>query len=111
MPSDAMRVWRDELAYAIKLADWAAGEGFCEIEGLQDPDEWCYQMWQELGPPNGDGYTADALAAAVIERAIAEAVEQERARIVEWMRTDAPVPAEIIADAIERGEHKERADG
>lgn len=50
-------------------------------------------------------------AAAVIERAIAEAVEQERARIVARMRTDAPVPAEIIADAIERGEHKERADG
>lgn len=82
MPSDAAKkVWRDELAYAIKLVDWAAGEGFVRIEGLEDPEEWCFRMWLGLGPPNGDGYTADALAAAVIDRAIADAVEQERARI------------------------------
>lgn len=80
MPSDAMRVWRDELAYAVKLADWAAGQGFVQIDDLEDPEEWCFRMWQELGPPNGDGYTANALAAAVIERAIADAVEQERAK-------------------------------
>ena len=61
-------------------------------------------------------------AAAVIERAIADAVEQERARIVEWLlvKADAapgewgPIVASVIescASAIDRGDHKERADG
>jgi len=54
-------------------------------------------------------------AAAVIERAIADAVEQERARIVEWLRggyatlgmtTDAHT-GEELANMIECGDHKD----
>lgn len=56
----------NDMRYLVRLADWAAGQGFCHIDGLEDPDEWCSRKWNELGQPNGDGYSADALAAVVI---------------------------------------------
>jgi hypothetical protein len=52
----------DDLLYLVRLADWAAGQGFCQIEGIEDPEEWCFRKWQEVGPPSGDGYTPEALA-------------------------------------------------
>lgn len=84
MPSDAMRVWREALD-----AWWPTGI-----------------VMDEKHPQ----------AAAVIERAIADAVEQERALIVEWLREHGLTGTvtridHYIADAIERGDHKERADG
>jgi len=54
-----------DFLYLVKLADWCAGEGFCQIEGMEDPDEWCFRKWSELGPPDGNGYSAEALAAAL----------------------------------------------
>ena len=55
-----------DLEYLVRLADWAAGQGFCWIEGLEDPDEWCYRRWNELRPDsNGDDYSAEALLAAI----------------------------------------------
>jgi hypothetical protein len=54
-----VEVKRDDVAYLVKLADWAAGQGFCGIEGIEDPDEWCYRHWDDTRP---DGYSAEALA-------------------------------------------------
>jgi hypothetical protein len=54
-----------DLLYLVRLADWAAGQGFCQIDGIEDPEEWCFRKWSELGPPNGDGYSAEALATAL----------------------------------------------
>jgi hypothetical protein len=59
---------RDDLLYLVRLADWMAGQGFCQIDGVEDPEEWCFRKWSELGPPNGDGYSADALAQAIEAR-------------------------------------------
>lgn len=56
---------RDVLLYLVRLADWAAGQGFCHIDGLEDPDEWCCQMWERFGPADGEGYSAEALAQAI----------------------------------------------
>lgn len=87
MPSDAMRVWRE--------AAWAARE-----EGEGDEDKRAL------------------LAAAVIERAIADAVAEREALIVQWLRKqDEPNERWLLqnshyyADAIERGDYKERQDG
>ena len=77
---------QDDLRYLVKLADWMAGQGFCQIEGLEDPDEWCLRKWQELCPePNGDGYTPDALADAVVKQITARLRREAR----EAMREDA----------------------
>lgn len=57
---------REDFLYLVKLADWCAGQGFCQIEGIEDPEEWCYRKWSELGPENGDGYSAEALASAIL---------------------------------------------
>lgn len=54
-----------DLLYLVKLADWAAGEGFCQIEGIESPEEWCFRKWGELGPADGNGYSAEALATAL----------------------------------------------
>ena len=54
------------ITYLARLADWAAGEGFCQIEGIEDPEEWVCDMWGQLGPENGDGYSADALGSAIL---------------------------------------------
>lgn len=59
--------WADDVRYLAKLADWAAGEGFCQLENMDDPDEFCFAKWDQLKPEsNGNGYSADALAAALI---------------------------------------------
>lgn len=58
---------RDYIRYLAKLADWMAGQGFCQIDGLDDPEEWCFGLWSKHGPENGDGYSSDALADKVIE--------------------------------------------
>lgn len=76
------------------------------------PSDAAMKVWREAHkalywlPKGAQGEQA---AAAVIERAIAEAVEQERAQIVAWLRADAWSEGGIYADAIERGEYKERA--
>jgi hypothetical protein len=56
-----------DLIYLVRLADWAAGQGFCQIEGIEDPEEWIFQRWGNLGPRDGDGYSAEALAAAIAQ--------------------------------------------
>ena len=57
------KVARAEIEYLVKLADWAAGEGFCQLpNGMEEPEEWCFRQWSVLSPENGDGYSADALA-------------------------------------------------
>ena len=79
--------WADDARYLAKLADWAAGEGFCQIKDMDDPDEWCFAKWNELKPEsNGDDYSADALAVALIASIQAAFAERE-ARLVgalEW---------------------------
>jgi len=66
--TDHTRAMLEEaVTYLARLADWAAGEGFCQIKGLEDSDEWCFRMWNELRPDsNGDDYSADNLAAALL---------------------------------------------
>jgi len=77
--------WALDVQYLAKLADWASGEGFCQIEGLADPDEWCFAKWDQLKPEsNGDDYSADALAAALVASilsAVREAMGQNDALI------------------------------
>ena len=79
--------WADDVRYLAKLADWAAGEGFCQLENMDDPDEWCFAKWDQLKPEsNGNDYSADALAAALIASIQAAFAERE-ARLVgalEW---------------------------
>lgn len=77
--------WADDARYLAKLADWAAGQGFCQIEGLMDPDEWCALKWDALNPDangTGYGYSADALAAALVA-SIQAAFAEQNARLVE----------------------------
>lgn len=63
----------ERITYLVNLADWCAGQGLCQIEGLQDPDEWCCDLWNELRPgSNGGDYSAEALAAALICELITE---------------------------------------
>lgn len=72
--------WADDVRYLAKLADWAASQGFCQIEGLTDPDEWCALKWDALNPDangTGYGYSADALAAALIASIQAAFAERE----------------------------------
>lgn len=87
--TDAMRVWEE-----------AFGAGFIDGQATTDPDA----------------------AAAVIERALAEAVAEREALIVKWLREQVTCGcgrSDCIADnyplgyaeQIERGDHKERADG
>ncbi len=63
---------REAMTYLVRLADWAAGQGFCQIEGLpKDPDEWCFDMWSQLRPDSdGSDYSADALADALATAAL-----------------------------------------
>jgi len=59
--------WAEDVRYLAKLADWAAGQGFCQIDELDDPDEWCFTKWYELLPDSdGSDYSAEALATAII---------------------------------------------
>lgn len=68
--ADIVQVKREDFAYLVKLADWAAGQGFCHIEGIQDPDEWCYNRWDDTRP---DGYSAEALAEHLTQSTTQEA--------------------------------------
>lgn len=54
------------MGYLVKLADWAAGEGFCQIEGIADPDQWLTEMWATIGVL-GEEYTPEALIAAILQ--------------------------------------------
>jgi len=59
--------WAKDVRYLAKLADWAVGQGFCQIDELDDPDEWCFTKWDELLPDSdGSDYSAEALATAII---------------------------------------------
>lgn len=59
--------WAVDVEYLAKLADWAAGQGLCQIDGLPDPDEWCYDKWNVMFPKScGDDYSAQALADGLI---------------------------------------------
>jgi len=70
--------WAVDVRYLAKLADWAAGEGFCQLKDMDDPDEWCFAKWNELKPEsNGDDYSADALAVALIASIQAAFAERE----------------------------------
>lgn len=64
--NQALKGIEADIRYLVSLADWAAGQGLCQIDGIEDPEEWCYRKWGELGPGNGDGYSAEALASAVL---------------------------------------------
>jgi len=70
--------WADDVRYLAKLVDWAAGEGFCQLKDMDDPEEWCFDKWNELKPDsNGDDYSADALAAALVASIQAAFAERE----------------------------------
>ena len=59
----------NDLRYLAKLADWAAGQGFCHIDGLdEDPDVFVAGLWDRLGE-SSDDYSADNLAEAVADTA------------------------------------------
>jgi len=69
----------DPIRYLVNLADWAAGEGYCQIAGCTpDPDEWICDQWEKFNPDsNADGYSADALADKLIaarDRAVVDAI-------------------------------------
>lgn len=65
MPDEIVEVTQEDLLYLVKLADWCAGQGFCGIDDLKDPDEWCYDKWRALGPEDSSGYSVEALAGAL----------------------------------------------
>ena len=76
-----------DLLYLTKLADWCGGQGFCQIEGLTDPDEWCFEKWDELRPDsNGDDYSAEALAQSIHARHRHQARAEVVGEIVAWLR-------------------------
>jgi hypothetical protein len=52
------------IGYLVKLADWAAGQGFCQIDGIQDLDEWIAEQWDALSGRSPD-YSPEALTAAI----------------------------------------------
>lgn len=85
--------WTEDVRYLAKLADWAAGEGFCQLKDMDDPDEWCFAKWNELKPDsNGDDYSADALAAALIV-SVQAAFAEKNARLVDLLdRAAAIIP-------------------
>ena len=56
-----IEVTQEDWLYLVRLADWAAGQGICQIEGLEDPEEWCYRKWEGAS----EDYSADALAEAL----------------------------------------------
>jgi len=63
---DTATILSADLLYLVRLADWCAGQGFCELPGLKDPDEWCYDKWDELFPAHIDiEYSAEQLAEAL----------------------------------------------
>jgi hypothetical protein len=91
-----------DLLYLVRLADWAAGQGFCQIDGIEDPEEWCFRKWSELGPPNGDGYSAEALATAL--RQPSSVVVERVARAMfpsAWQRKDNGGTGYLIESEIE----------
>lgn len=59
---------KEDFRYLGLLLDWCAGQGFCQIDGLQDPDEFAYELGQRLGIQAED-YSADALADAIANEA------------------------------------------
>lgn len=80
--------WAVDVEYLAKLADWAAGQGFCEIDGLEDPDEWCALKWDALVPEangTGYGYSAQALAGGLIA-SIQRAFEERERELREALR-------------------------
>lgn len=68
--ADRVEICADDLLYLVRLADWAAGQGFCQIDGIEDPEEWCFRKWSEHGSDGGThvDYSADALAVALRAR-------------------------------------------
>ena len=79
-----------DLLYLTKLADWCGGQGFCQIEGLTDPDEWCFEKWDELRPDsNGDDYSAEALAQSIHARHRHQVRAEVVGEIVAWMKDKA----------------------
>ncbi len=83
MPDEIVEVAQEDLLYLVKLADWCAGQGFCGIDDLKDPDEWCYDKWRALGTEDGSGYSAEALAGALAATADLKA---SNAALVEALR-------------------------
>lgn len=90
-----------------------------DVKAQHTPSDAAMKVWREALDATGAfirfKQKPDQAAAAVIERAIADAVAQERARIVEWLQ-DTYCSRDVIdvhrlTAAIERGDHKERADG
>lgn len=74
------------------------------------------QVWLEclaaIGIEGPGLLSTDKQAAEVIDRAIADAVAEERARIVEWLRSmDNGYPEgagyQHAAEAVDRGDHKD----
>lgn len=51
---------RDDFIQLGILLDWAAGQGFCQIDGCDDPEEFAYRLWNESGGES-EGYSARAL--------------------------------------------------
>jgi hypothetical protein len=58
---------KQAIEYLVELADWCAGMGICQIEGIEDPEEWLYRLWSDHGPAGGEGYSAEAVATLIKE--------------------------------------------
>lgn len=86
-----------DLLYLTKLADWCGGQGFCQIEGLTDPDEWCFEKWDELRPDsNGDDYSAEALAQSIHARHRHQARAEVVGEVVAALESHDPISADWI---------------
>lgn len=83
--------WQKDVEYLAKLADYCAGQGFCQIEGLDDPEDWCLEAYDSFYPMRyGDNYSAQALADGLIA-SIQRAFEE---------RTGQLIPAPSVDDAM-----------
>ena len=94
--------WAVDVRYLAKLADWAAGEGFCKIEALTDPDEWCIDAYDRAYPgKDGEGYSADTLAAGLVASIQAAFAEREARNLSDTQRLDAIERAAEISFVLE----------
>ena len=80
----------EDIRSLLRLMEWAAGQGFCNIEGCADPDDMLLDLWDRYDPAKGQGdYSPDALASLMATTLTARVAEQdaEIARLRELVET------------------------
>ena len=94
----------------VRLMDWAAGEGFCKIEGCADPEDMMFDLWGRYAPSgtSGGDYSADALAAMMSDAIIARVAEQDAE--IARLREALGKANQIITDVDEYMKRPERGD-